>query len=131
MKSGVKHGAGFIVSGVLATLTDAGVLAALTYGAGVDPYSARVVAIALAMVVGYFAHRTLTFAVATPPSLPEFTKFVSVAAGVAVLNYAIYAALLLSRMTSDPVIAFAISSVFAVGASYIGYRFGVFRKRSL
>ncbi|MEQ1652881.1 MAG: GtrA family protein [Hyphomicrobium sp.] len=126
-KYGVKHGAGFILSGVLATLTDALVLTALTRGAGLDPYSARVIAIACAMVIGFFAHRRLTFAVTEPATLAQFTKFLSVAATASLVNYAIYAGMLLLRPGTDPLVSLLVATVVATGISYAGLRFGVFR----
>ena len=127
MHKGWKHGAGFVTSGMLATLTDASVLAVLTRGFGVDPYSARLAAIAVAMLAGFFAHRRLSFGDASRPTLAKFGKFLSVAAVASALNYAIYAAVLLLRPGSEPLIAFLIATVFSVTASYLGLRFGVFR----
>ena len=123
-----RHGAGFFASGAIAFATDAAVLALLTRGFGVDPFLARLVAIGCAMIAGYFAHRRLTFDVKAPPSLAEFGKFAGVASGAAALNYAIYAGLLLAFPPLDPMLALVAASLFAMAASYAGYRFGVFTK---
>lgn len=123
-----QHWAGFVASGALAFATDAAVLVCLTRFAGVDPFSARLVAIAAAVIVAYFAHRTLTFKVSEPATLAQFTKFASVGASVSVLNYLIYAGLLFASATITPVIALTISSGVAMIASYFGYRYGVFQK---
>lgn len=123
-----RHGAGFVVSGLIAFATDAAVLAVLTRGLGTDPFLARIAAIFVAMIAGYFAHRRLTFAVAAPPSLAEFGKFAGVASGAALLNYVIYAGLLLTIDGMEPLVALVIASGVAMAASYVGYRFGVFRK---
>lgn len=123
-----QHGAGFLASGVLAFATDAVVLLLLTRLAGVDPFSARVVAIGTAMIVAYFAHRTLTFKVSDAPTLAQFAKFASVGAGVSVLNYLIYAGLLFAFATITPLLALTIASAIAMVASYLGYRYGVFQK---
>ena len=79
--SGVKHGAGFLASGVLATGTDATVLLAMTRGFGLGPFSGRIIAIGCAIVVGYFAHRRLTFGSREPASFSQFSKFVSIGVG--------------------------------------------------
>lgn len=127
-RSTLQHGAGFVASGLLATLTDAGVLVALTRGLGSDPFSSRLVAIACAMVVGFFAHRRLTFAVQEPATIKQFTQFVSVAATAAAINYALYAAILLIWPSTDPLIAMLAPTLAAMTVSYLGLRFAVFRK---
>ena len=128
MKLGLRQGARFATSGGLAFVTDASVLAALTRGLGIDPFSARIIAIACAMVVGFFAHRRISFAIATPPTLSEFAKFLSVAFSASVLNYAVYAGVLLLRPGTDPLIAMFFATAIAMAFSYVGYRFGVFKK---
>ena len=125
-----QHWAGFVASGALAFGTDAVVLLLLTRFAGVDPFSARVVAISMALVVAYFGHRTLTFKVSEPPTFGQFSKFAGVGATVSLLNYAIYAGLLLAFSTLAPIIALTIASAIAMVASYLGYRYGVFQKPS-
>ena len=124
----VRHGAGFLTSGVLAFTTDASVLWILTHIFGNDPYSARAVAIAAAMVVGYFAHRRLTFCVPEVPTLRQFGKFARVAATASALNYAIYAGVLFADPGFEPLAALVIASIVAMIASYLGLRFGVFKK---
>ena len=127
MSRGVKHGAGFLVSGALAFTTDALVLTALTRGAGLDPFSARVIAIACAMIVAFYAHRTLTFSVPTAATLKEFAKFLSVAITASLINYAVYAGVLLYAPATEPVAALIAATVIAMGVTYLGLRFGVFR----
>lgn len=124
----VKHGAGFIASGLLATATDAAILVLLTRGAGLDPFSARLIAIACAMVAGFFAHRRLTFAVRDPATLKQFAAFAGVAATAAAINYAMYAAILLVRPQTEPLLAMLAPTLVAMAISYTGLRFGVFRK---
>jgi putative flippase GtrA len=128
MSAGFRHGAGFVVSGGLAFVTDAGILTLLTRGAGLDPYSARLIAIACAMVVGFFAHRTLTFAVKEPPTVAQFGKFLGVATTASAVNFAIYAGILFLRPVTDPLTALVAATAVAMCVSYVGLRFGVFRK---
>lgn len=124
----IKHGAGFLISGLLATATDAGVLVGLTRGLDIDPFSSRLVAIGCAMIVGFFAHRRLTFAVQEPATLHQFARFVSVAATASAINYAIYAAILLQWPETEPLIAMLAPTIAAMMISYLGLRFAVFRK---
>ncbi|MEW5964020.1 MAG: GtrA family protein [Pseudomonadota bacterium] len=128
-RSPVQHWAGFLASGAIAFTVDAGVLAVLTRGLGIDPFLARLAAIAVAMVAGWLAHRRLTFAVTAPPTLAEFASYATLAWSVAAFNYAVYAAVLLLAPGTDPILALVVSSLAAMTASYLGMRLGVFRKR--
>lgn len=125
----VRHGGGFLASGLIALSVDAVVLLVLTRQAGLDPFSARLIAIALAMVAGWLSHRRLTFNVATPPTLAEFGRYAAVAWTAAALNYAVYATILIVRHDVAPLLAMVGATVVAMGFSYLGMRFGVFRHR--
>lgn len=127
MNSGLRHGAGFVVSGGLAFVTDASVLALLTHCAGLDPYTARLIAIPCAMVVGFFAHKTLTFAVKGPATLPQFFKFIGAATTASIVNYACYAGILLMLPGIKPLVALVMATAISMCVSYAGMRFGVFR----
>ena len=124
---GARHWGGFLVSGGIAFAVDAGVLALLTRGLGVDSYSARVVAIACAMVAGWLLHRRLTFAVPAPPSLTELLRYAALQWASVATNYGFYAALLALLPRLDPLLALFAASVVAMAVSYAGMRFGVFR----
>lgn len=124
----VRHGPGFVASGLIAFSVDALVLLALTR-LGVDPFSARIVAIAIAMVAAWLSHRRLTFAVIEPPSFGEFARYAVVASGAAAVNYAIYAALLLVWRGLPPLVALVAATATSMCVSYVGMRFGVFKAR--
>lgn len=128
-RTAVHHWAGFLAGGAIAFAVDAGVLTLLTRGFDADPFLARLAAIAVAMVAGWRAHRQLTFAVSSPPTLAEFASYATLAWSVAALNYAVYAAVLLLAPGTEPVLALIVSSIAAMTASYLGMRLGVFRKR--
>lgn len=125
----VRHGLGFLVSGGTALAVDALVLELLTALLGLHPIAARLVAISLAMVAGWLMHRTLTFAVPTPPSVSEFLRYASVAWTAAALNYALFVAILLARPATEPLAALVVSSAAAMLFAYLGMRFGAFRQR--
>ena len=127
--SGPRHWLGFLGSGSFAFIVDASVLKLLTIVAGWPALPARVVSIFVATVAGWTAHRTFTFAVASRPTVAEFTKYLGVAWSAAVINYAIFACVLLLRPQTDTLIAIFISGVFAMVVSYLGMRFGAFRHR--
>jgi putative flippase GtrA len=119
-------GLGFVASGLMALLVDMGVLSILTRLVGFSALVARPVGIALAMVVGWLAHRQLTFAVTQPPTLAEFARYAALAWGVAALNYAVFTLGLIALPDAIPEAVLAVASAVAMVASYIGMRYGVF-----
>lgn len=123
-----RHGAGFLVSGLIALAVDAGMTSLLTRAFGVPPLLARPVAIAIAMVVAWTCHRHLTFAVKTAPSLGEFGRYAAVAWSAAGVNYVIYAVILLALPFIAPEVALVGSSLVSMVVSYLGMRFGVFTR---
>lgn len=123
----LRHGLGFLVSGGLAFITDALVLEVLTNDVGLDPIVARLGSISIAMVVGWLAHRRLTFAMATAPSLGEFMRYAAVAWFSAGVNYAVFVAIMLIRPETLPLTALVVASLAAMVVSYVGMRFGAFR----
>lgn len=123
-----RHWGGFIVSGATAAVVDAAVTLALVHFAGFDPFTARLIAILIAMVVAWLMHRRLTFAVTAAPSLREFLRFAAVAWSANALNYAIYAGILLVWPGALPLVAILIATAIAAVFSYVGFRFGVFRQ---
>jgi putative flippase GtrA len=124
----IRHTAGFIASGVIALIVDLGITLVLVRALGVSPFLARPPAIGIAIVVAWLCHRRLTFAVKTPPTLAEFVKYAAVASSASVINYAIYAAVLVALPALAPEAALVAASVGSLGISYVGMRFGVFAK---
>ncbi len=122
------HWGGFLVSGGIAFASDATVLLVLTKLLGLAPLMARLIAIACAMVAGWRAHRYLTFGLPTRPSLQEFLGYAAVAWTSAAVNYAVFAAILLWWPQTEPLIALVGASLVAMTFSYLGMRFGAFRK---
>lgn len=123
-----RHWGGFLFSGGTAFLVDAGTTGALHYGAGLDPFSSRLMGIACGLVVAWLLHRQLTFAVAVPPTLREFGRFASVAMTANVINYAVYALILLVWAETPPLVAITLSTAVAMVVSYLGFRLRVFRR---
>jgi putative flippase GtrA len=125
----IRHGLGFLVSGGTAFAVDALVLQLLTALLGLHPIAARLVAISLAMVAGWLMHRTLTFAVLTPPSVAEFLRYAGVAWTAAALNYGLFVLIVLARPHTQPLAALVVSSAAAMIFAYLGMRFAAFRRR--
>jgi putative flippase GtrA len=120
---------GFAASGGLAFLTDAMTLETLTRVFDMAPQVARVIAIALAMVVGWFAHRTMTFQIARAPTIMEFLRYAAVAWSTALINYLIFVGILWQWPDVRPLGALVFASLCAMILSYLGMKFGVFNVR--
>lgn len=125
---GFRHWGGFVLSGGTAFAVDAGITTALIHWAGLDPFTARLIGIVVAMVVAWLMHRRITFNVSAPPSWREFAKFAAVAWSANLLNYAIYAGILLLWPATLPFAALIASTAVATAFSYTGFRLGVFRE---
>lgn len=122
----VRHYGGFVLAGVSALATDTAVLAVLTRLAGLSPFIARPFGIGLAMVVSWWINRTITFAAPSPPSFLEFSRFAGVSVTSQIVNYAVFAAVLLAVPGLMPELALLSACFVSMFVSYIGFRFGVF-----
>jgi putative flippase GtrA len=124
----LRHGGAFLFSGTTAFLVDACVTLALVWLLGMNKFLARLVAILLAQTVSWALHRTFTFAVTARPSFAEIMRFAAVAWGANALNYLVYAGVLLLLPKTPVLLALIVGSFTAMVFSYLGYRFGVFRR---
>jgi putative flippase GtrA len=116
------------MSGALAFVTDLGMLEILIRVAHLDPLLARVGSIATAMIVGWLAQRSLTFAVVEAPTLKEFVRYATVALVNSGINYSVFAATLLIRPQTIPAAALVVSSTVAMVSAYLSMRYFVFRR---
>jgi putative flippase GtrA len=123
-----RHFGGFVLAGAMAFVTDAGVTKLLTATTSLNPFTARPIAIFLAMLVSWGLNRTITFAETRAPSWSEFAKFAAASFGGQVVNYLVFAGLLTLRPATDTTLAIAIASGVAMFVAYAGFRFGVFKK---
>ena len=123
----LQHALGFLFSGGLAFCVDAGVLELLVTGFGVHKLVARIVSLSLAHVAGWLSHRRFTFRLSTPPTLREFLRYAGVQYTIALLNYGIFALIVLLKPDIKPLYALIASSGVAMFFSYFGIRFGAFR----
>jgi putative flippase GtrA len=123
----LRHWGGFLASGLIALACDATILQIGILVFGLHPLTARLIAISVAMVAGWLAHRRLTFSLTTPPTFGEFTRYAAIAWTTAALNYAAFASVLYQTPTTHPLVALAIASILATFFAYIGMRYGAFR----
>ena len=123
-----RHGLGFLAAGLLAFATDALVLEVCVRQFGAQPLVARIAAIGVAMVVGWLAHRRLTFAISTAPTIAEFARYALAGAMAAFINYGLFALILMLLPSLHRLTALVVSSAGSMFFSYITMRYGVFRK---
>ncbi len=123
-----RHFGGFAVSGAIAFTVDAILLETGIRVLDLHPLVARVAAIACAMVAGWLAHRTFTFALSTRPRLSEFVRYATAAWMAAALNYAAFATIVLYRPDTPAFLALGMASFFAMIFSYLAMRYAVFWK---
>jgi putative flippase GtrA len=125
--SGARHWGGFVLSGGTAFVVDAGVTTLLVHF-GLDRFVARLIGIAVAMVVAWLMHRRVTFAMDAGASWSEFLRFVTVAASANLLNFVVYGLLLIAFPALPVIVAIVIATAVATICSYLGFRLGVFRE---
>lgn len=119
----------FMVVGGVGFVVDAGVTLGLLATGLFGPFSARAVAIALALLCTWFCNRNFTFGKSGHHVVREGVLYGSVGITSALLNYAIYSGLLLSMPMLRPIFALILASASATLYSYFGYARFVFRRR--
>ena len=112
-------GTGFVV--------DAGLLAILHHGMGLDPFTARLISICIAALTTWRLNRGLTFGASGTSQAAEGLRYAIVAALAAALNYLLYAAALMVRPDLPPVAVAVGATIAAMGFSYAGYSRYVFQ----
>jgi putative flippase GtrA len=123
-----RHWLGFLFSGVLAFTVDWLCMEAGVRLLGLPPLVARLAGVACAMVVAWLAHRTLTFALTMTPSIGEFARYVAAASTTAMINYSVFALLIIIRPVTSRFAALVIASIIATIFSYLSMRYAVFRR---
>lgn len=117
----------FALVGIIGFFADTGTLFALTQ-LGLDPFTARICSIAVAMFTTWRLNRALTFGASDRNQASEGARYSVVALAVAGLNYVVYAGLLLAIPGLWPVAATALATICSMTASYFGYSRLVFRE---
>jgi putative flippase GtrA len=118
-REAVRFGRFAIVGGV-GFVIDAGLLAFLHHGAGLDPFLARLVSIVVSALCTWRLNRAVKFGVSQRSQAEEGMRYGAVAALAAGLNYLIYATLLVWPGL-PPVVAAVLATLTAMGFSYAGY----------
>lgn len=118
----------FVVAGVIGFLADAGMLVLLLQVSPLGPFAARILAILFAMAVTWSFNRAVTFGKSRFPLLLEGARYGSVGLMSALLNYAVYAGMLLTLPWLHPLAAVVVASLAAMAFSWAGYSRFVFQK---
>jgi putative flippase GtrA len=122
----------FAVGGMLGLLVDAGTVQALVGWGGWNPYLARVLSFLLAATVTWAWNRHRTFAHRTSGRSPvaEWMHWMALMGLGACVNYAVYAALLLSfePLGRWPALAAAAGSAVAALVNFCAARGVLFRR---
>jgi putative flippase GtrA len=115
----------FVLVGGSAFVVDAGVLWVGVHVFDVHALVARFGSILLAMVVGWWGHRSITFAAPGAPSWREFGGYAWLSAWVVALNYAVFAGCVWAGM--GPILAVGLASGVSMVANFCGMRWGLFK----
>lgn len=119
----------FAMVGAIGFAVDVGVTLGLLATGLVGPFGARAAAIALAVLCTWFCNRNFTFGKSGHHVVREGVLYGSIGITSALLNYAVYSALLISFPMLRPLLALVLASASATAYSYFGYARFVFRRR--
>lgn len=120
----------FAIVGGTGFVVDAWVLTTLLELRLADKFSARVVAIGLALVVTWSLNRRFTFGASDRPVAVEGVRYGTIGIIGNVLNFIVYSGILLTFPTTKPLIAMTFGSATATVFNYTGYSKLVFKNRS-
>jgi putative flippase GtrA len=118
----------FVIVGATGFLVDAGTLWLLLTFSPLGPLSARVIAIALAMTATWLLNRSFTFGASKRSMVVEGFRYGVIAVITSLVNYGIYAGLLIMAPLLSPYAALVFASIAAMLFSFFGYSRFVFRR---
>lgn len=118
----------FLLAGGGGFIIDAGLTHVLITAAHVSPFHARIPAILCAMAFTWFINRSRTFGPSRHSLAVEGFRYWAVGITSALLNYAVYSALIYHLPMLQPLVAVVLSSASATLYSFFGYSRFVFRQ---
>jgi putative flippase GtrA len=116
----------FLAAGSIGFVIDVGMLTLLADSLG--PFVARAIGIAMAVMATWIFNHTFTFGQSGRSLAVEGFRYGSVGLTSALLNYAVYTALLVSIPVLRPLAALVLASASATAFSFFGYSRFVFRR---
>jgi putative flippase GtrA len=111
----------FLLTGCIGFVVDATVLALLLAVTRSDPFTARLLSIAAALLVTWMLNRRLTFGPSDRALIVEGARYGGVGTATSLVNYGVYSALLLAFPETPPLTALVLASATAMVFSYLGY----------
>jgi putative flippase GtrA len=118
----------FLIAGGGGFLIDAGITHLLVTVFHVSPFAARIPAIVMAMGFTWLINRSRTFGPSRHSLAVEGFRYWAVGITSALLNYAVYSALIYQLPMLQPVAAIVFASAAAMAYSFFGYSRFVFRR---
>ncbi|UJW75726.1 GtrA family protein [Rhizobium sp. SL42] len=118
----------FVIVGATGFVVDAGTLWLLLSFTPLGPLSARVIAIMLAMTATWLLNRSFTFGASKRSVVVEGFRYGVIAVITSLVNYGIYAGLLIMAPLLSPYAALVFASIAAMLFSFFGYSRFVFRR---
>ncbi len=112
--------------GIIGFVADAAVLSTLVHQ-GLDPFSSRIVSMTFAAIVTWRLNRMFTFGPSKTSQASEGARYGLVVVVSSVVNYLIYAGIMLSLPNLIPAIALATSTAISMWVSYFGFSRHAFR----
>lgn len=111
----------FVAVGGAGFLVDAGVLALLLWTTPIDPFSARLLSIAVALTTTWQLNRNLTFGASSRSVAAEGARYGGVGVATSVVNYCAYVIAIWAFPALPPLVALVFGSAVAMVFSYLGY----------
>lgn len=111
----------FVAAGGTGFAVDAGSLTLLVHFTLLNPFIARILSIALAMLATWLINRTLTFNKSQHSTSAEAARYAAVAILTALINFGIYSGVMLLWPLLWPAIAAAFATGVTMFLSYFGY----------
>ncbi len=118
----------FALVGATGFAIDAVVLTLLISRAGLDPFTARVFAISASAFTTWQLNRRITWWKSSDGAAREGSRYFSVVASAALLNYLIYSAVLVFIQAAPPLAALVVGTGSAMVWSFVGFDRFAFRQ---
>lgn len=118
----------FAIVGATGFAVDAALLAALIAWFGLDPFTARLIAITAAAITTWQLNRRITWTKSADGAVREGGRYFTVVITAAVFNYVVYSAVLLVVPETPPLVALVIGTGSAMVLSFLGFDRFAFRR---
>jgi putative flippase GtrA len=118
----------FLAVGSVGLVIDVSVLLLMLRFTDIGPFGARAIGIAAAVAATWMLNHRYTFGRSGQSLAVEGFRYGSVGIVSALVNYAIYSALLVSVPVLRPVVALVLASAAATAFNFFGYSRFVFRR---